>query len=180
MDAQRTSFVLTIAALLAGTALAGPPSTSTADFAGANNWSSAGTTTAPTISRSSTDRYGNPQYSYPQNTQPQSTNGRVQAGTAGYPAQSSNPFATQPAAPPASPTNNLAPPPWPTGAAGTPAPPPTSPWNSSSIPATPVDRSLLATPTAPPASSAWSSIGSTIAAPPLLTPQLPSSFLGRR
>src|SRR5436190_7659824 len=153
MDAQRTSFVLTIAALLAGTALAAPPSESAPVRYSGNDWSSAGTTTAPTITKSSNNRYAYPQATYPQNaapaaTQPPSLTGRAQnaynettdalrdgfnngvrtsgnsinaaaqqtIGTTGYPSQSTNPFTTQPAPPPASSTtrSNQAPPPWPT------------------------------------------------------------------
>ncbi len=210
MDAQRTSFVLTIAALFAGIALAEPPSQSApvryGNPAGQSDWSSAGPTTVPTISASPSDRYSNPQYTYPQSTQPQSITGRAQnafnetanslrngidtgvraagdslrstaqqtLGTAGYPSQLSNPFSTQPAAPPASSaTRSLAPPPWPAGS-GTPAPPATPSWDSST-PVTPVDRSVLPNPSAPRSNSAWTSIGSTVAAPPLLVPQMPTT-----
>jgi hypothetical protein len=209
MDAPRTSFVLTIAALFAGAALAEPPSQSPPRYSG-SNWSSA-PTTPPTITATPSNRYAYPQATYPQNTapaasQPQSISGRTQNafnettttlregfntgvraagngissaaqqtfGTSGYPSQSTNPFTTQPAAPPAGATtrSNSAPPPWPTNP-GTPAPPPASSWDSST-PVTPVDRSVLANPSPPPSSSGWSSIGSTIAAPPMLLPQMPA------
>src|SRR4051812_10574165 len=207
MDAQRTLFVLTIAALLTGAALAAPPSESAPVR---NDWSSTGPTSAATISKSPTDRYGSPQYTYPQATQPQSITQRVQNGvndtanslrngvdsgvrtvgqqfstaatnasqqtfgTAGYPSQNSNPFATQPAAPPAnSATRNSTSSPWTTGSS-TPALSTAPSWDSS-VPITPVDRSVLASPSAPQASGNWSSIGSTIAAPPLLTPQMPTT-----
>jgi hypothetical protein len=100
-------------------------------------------------------------------------------GTVGYPSQSSNPFATQPQAPAASSASRggVAPPPW--GANSTaPAAPVTSvapAWADSSLPVTPVDHSMLATPSSPQPSSNWSSIGSAIAAPPLLTPTMPPS-----
>jgi hypothetical protein len=171
MDAQRSSFVLTIAALFAGTALAAPPSQSTSD------WSSAGITTAPTISASPNSRYANPQGGRTQNTVNTVNTAAPQSyGTTAYPAQTTSPFAVQPTAPPTSAAtrNNPAPPPWPTTSSSIPAPPPTSNWGAST-PATPVDRSLLANPSPPPATSDWSSIGSTIAAPPMLLPQLPSA-----
>jgi hypothetical protein len=161
MDAQRSSLVLTIAALFAGTALAAPPSQSTSD------WSSAGITTAPTITASPNNRYG-----YPQAGRTQSTANTVNT----VPQQPANyPFATQPVAPPATTAtrNTPAPPPWPTST-NTPAAPPTSSWGAST-PVTPVDRSLLANPAPPTSTSDWSSIGSTIAAPPLLLPQSPSA-----
>ena len=208
MDAQRTSFTLIIAALLAGTALAEPPSQSAPVRYSGNDWSSGGTTPAPTIKASPDNRYAYPPSAYPQSTspvasQPQSMTGRAQnafnetantlrdginngvrsagnsinsaaqqaLGTAGYPLQSTNPFTTQPAAPPASSTTrNLAPPPWPTNS-GTPATPPASNWPSPT-PVTPVDRSVLASPPAPQISSGWTSIGSTVAAPPMLLPKL--------
>jgi len=180
MDAQRTSFVLTIAALFAGPALAAPPSESAPVRYPANDWSSAGPTTAPTITASPNSRYGYPQPT----TRTQTTANNVNAaapqsyGTAAYPSQpSNNPFATsQPAAPPANTAtrSNLAPPPWPTNTSSTPAPPPTTSWGSST-PVTPVDRSLLTNPSAPQSTGDWSSIGSTIAAPPMLLPQSPSS-----
>src|SRR4051812_41637665 len=211
MDAQWTSFVLTIAALFAGTALAEPPSQSAPVRYSGNDWSSAGPTSAPTITASPNNRYAYPQNNYPQNTapaasQPQSITGRTQRaigetanalrdgfdtgvraagnsvrstaqqsiGTAGYPAQASNPFATQPTAPTAnSNTRNSAPPPWPAGS-GTTAPPATPSWDLS-IPATSVDRSVLTNPNTPASSGSWSSIGSTIAAPPLIMPQLPTA-----
>src|SRR5215213_3823515 len=207
MDVARTSFVLTISALLAGTALAEPPSQTPPVRYSGNDWSSAGPTSAPTISASPGSRYAYPKATYPQNaassaSQPQSITGRTQnafnetanslrdgfnngvrsagnsinsatqqtLGTAGYPSQSTNPFATQPAPPPASSTKSgsLAPPPWPTNS-GTPAPPPASSWDSRP-PITPVDHSMLASPPSSQIGSGWSSIGSTIAAPPMLLP----------
>src|SRR6476619_286278 len=60
MDAQRTSFVLTIAVLFAGSALAAPPSES-APVRYGNDWSSAPPTTAPTITASPNNRYAYPQ-----------------------------------------------------------------------------------------------------------------------
>src|SRR5215213_3331821 len=82
MDAQRNLFVLTFAALFAGTALAEPPSQSAPRYSG-SNWSSTGPTTAPTITATPTNRYAYPQATYPQNTapaagQPQSITGRTQ------------------------------------------------------------------------------------------------------
>jgi hypothetical protein len=184
MDAQRTTFVLTIAALFAGTALAEPPSQTapvrySGSPAGQSNWSNTGPTTAPTITASPNSRYANPQYTYPQSAPPTTGNRSASTaqqtfGTASYPSQSTNPFTTPSAAPPASSSasGNLAPPPWPTNS-GTPASPPKSSWDSSA-PVTPVERSVMATPATPQSSSGWSSIGSTIAAPPMLVPQLPS------
>lgn len=215
MDAQRITFVLTIAALFAGTAFAEPPSQGAPVRYTGNNgqssWSNTAPTTAPTITSSPNSRYPYPQSTYPQNTaptaaQPQSISGRAQSafnetatsikdgfntgvqsasksisntaqqtfGTSGYPSQPTNPFATQSAAPAASSSasGNLAPPPWPTNT-GTPAAAPKSSWDSAA-PITPVDRSLLTNPTTSQSSSGWSSIGSSIAAPPMLTPQMPA------
>src|ERR1700733_8104433 len=124
MDAQRSSLVLIIAALFAGTALAAPPSQSTSD------WSSAGITTAPTITASPNSRYANPQAGRTQNTVTTVNTAAPQSyGTTGYPAQRTSPFAVQPTAPPTSAAtrNNPAPPPWPT-TSSIPAPPPTSNW----------------------------------------------------
>lgn len=164
MDAQRSLFTLTIAALFAGTALAAPPSQSASD------WSSAGVATAPTITASPNNRYSYPQAGRTSNTV--NTAAPQSYGATGNQSQTTYPFAVQPAAPPTSAAtrNNPAPPPWPT-TSSTPAPPPTSNWGSS-IPATPVDRSLL---TNAPPTGEWSSIGSTIAAPPMLLPQSPGA-----
>src|SRR4051794_25640230 len=83
MDAQRSSFALTFAILFAGTALAAPPSESAPVRYSGNDWSSAGTTTAPTITKSPNNRYSYPSATYPQNTtpaatQPQTIGGRTQ------------------------------------------------------------------------------------------------------
>src|SRR5262245_28682807 len=79
MDAPRTTLVLTIAALLAGNALAEPPSQSPPVRYSGNSWSSTGPTSTPTISATSRDRYGNPVQTYPQNSQPQSITNRAQS-----------------------------------------------------------------------------------------------------
>jgi hypothetical protein len=214
MDVAPTSFVLTIAALFAGTALAAPPSPSgavqrTANYAGQSDWSSAGPVTPPTISASPNNRYA-----YPQNTAPQqqpitqrvqngfnetatsvrngvdasvraagqqfspsaTTASQQSFGTSVYPSQPSSPFATQLAAPAVNPATrgNLAPPPWPTNSTG--LTPPTNPgWSDASLPVTPVDRSVLINPSTPQTGSSWTSIGSNIAAPPMLIPQLPTT-----
>ncbi len=205
MDVARTLFVPTIAALLAGTALAAPPSSSPADFAGQSDWSNAGPTTIPTISASPNSRYANPQNAQPvggqqfspaatsTSQQPQSwSNGAPQQsrsaaksarsatqqtlGAPSYSSPSSNSFAT-PATAPATGSTALggsAPPPWPTNST---APTTTAApsWSDSLTPAAPVDHSVLTTPTTIQPSNGWSAIGTSIAAPPLLVPQLPAS-----
>jgi hypothetical protein len=46
------------------------------------------------------------------------------------------------------------------------------------LPVTPVDRSVLINPSTPQSGSSWTSIGSNIAAPPMLLPQMPASSGG--
>src|SRR5689334_22579233 len=86
MDAQRTSFVLIIAALLATPALAAPPSES-APVRYTNEWNG-GPTTAPTISASPNSRYAYPQQPATR-TQPAAAAPQSYAAP-GYPAQPSN------------------------------------------------------------------------------------------
>src|SRR5262245_55508511 len=211
MAVARFLFALTFALLGATIAHAAPsaasaPQAHTVNFAGQADWSSAGPTTAPTISANRNDRYTYPQPpNYGTTTQPPSIVDRTQnafsetantlrdgfnasvlaatgqaVGTSPSRSQVSNPFVTAPTTPTTpKPRNGLAPPTsWPTTTTGS-SPTLTAPtWNDSAVPAAP-ERSMFSASPAPPstqdANGSWTSIGSTIAAPPLLVPQIPAS-----
>ncbi len=99
-------------------------------------------------------------------------------GASAYPAQSTSPFAAPPPAPSANSgtRGNFAPPPWPNASTAAPTAPAMS-WNDSPN-AAPADRSILTGTSPTQANGGWSSIGSNVASPPLLIPQLPTSSNG--
>ncbi len=133
---------------------------------------------------STSQPYGQPYQGWnntpPQTIQPISSNATSNTqppygSTSSNSSQSSNPWVTTPAAPTTSSTTHstVAPPPgWPTTSATSPSAPS---WSDSTAPIAIADRSLLTTPSTAQTGNSWSTIGSSVAAPPLVTPQLPAS-----
>lgn len=108
--------------------------------------------------------------------QPTGTSARPAAqayGTTSSPSRVSSPFAPQPAAPTTSLQNGkVAPPPnWPTAPAAAPTASPQN-WTGSPATSSNVTTSAPSSNATTPISGGWSSMGSSVAPPPLMTPQL--------
>lgn len=150
------------------------------NFAGQGNWPSTPTSAPPAVSF---DRYGQPITQAAQSVADRTQAAVTQSGAAlkdGFDAgvratsqqiSSTNPFAASTAAPSATAPTGVSSP-W----AGNPGTAPPAPnWQSN-----PAAPGIVATGSTPAASAAatpgWSSIGSSVAAPPLLIPQSPMSY----